>query len=78
MRDHLGGESKATIAYLSGRCVPTLGQNLLQRTQRHMTFSRQRRRIEVRVSEPLLDLLEDPGGDRVVVTIDGKFLPYQW
>ena len=20
----------------------------------------------------------DPGGDRVVVTIDGKFLPYQW
>lgn len=21
---------------------------------------------------------EDPGGDRVVVTFDGKFLPYQW
>ena len=20
----------------------------------------------------------DPGGDRVVVTFDGKFLPYQW
>jgi cyanate lyase len=21
---------------------------------------------------------EDPGGDRVVITLDGKFLPYQW
>ena len=21
---------------------------------------------------------EDPQGDRVVVTFDGKFLPYQW
>ena len=21
---------------------------------------------------------EDPAGDRVVVTLDGKFLPYQW
>jgi hypothetical protein len=20
----------------------------------------------------------DPGGDRVIVTLDGKFLPYQW
>jgi cyanate lyase len=20
----------------------------------------------------------DPAGDRVVVTVDGKFLPYQW
>ena len=27
-----------------------------------------------------LDLkrVEDPGGDRVVITLDGKFLPYQW
>ena len=24
------------------------------------------------------DRRSDPGGDRVVVTIDGKFLPYQW
>jgi cyanate lyase len=23
-------------------------------------------------------VLEDPAGDRVVVTLDGKFLPYQW
>jgi len=22
--------------------------------------------------------VQDPGGDRVVVTLDGKFLPYQW
>ncbi len=25
-----------------------------------------------------IDRLADPGGDRVVVTMNGKFLPYQW
>jgi len=25
-----------------------------------------------------VDRRPDPGGDRVVVTFDGKFLPYQW
>ncbi|MFD4636114.1 cyanase [Lentzea sp. NPDC058436] len=25
-----------------------------------------------------VDRVEDPAGDRVVVTLDGKFLPYQW
>ncbi|WP_394619658.1 cyanase [Lentzea sp. JNUCC 0626] len=25
-----------------------------------------------------VERVEDPAGDRVVVTLDGKFLPYQW
>jgi cyanate lyase len=25
-----------------------------------------------------VDRREDPGGERVVVTLDGKFLKYQW
>jgi len=25
-----------------------------------------------------LERVPDPGGDRVRITLDGKFLPYQW
>jgi cyanate lyase len=49
-----------------------LGQHPMTREQAQAAVSLLDLRTEVADAHP------DPAGDRVVVTLNGKFLPYQW